>query len=149
MKKRLTLSWKNLTSGLLAALVGGFVLGIGGRIAMVLIALSHGTPERPSLEGSIEVVITGLLIGVPAGLLFLGLRKHLPIPGLWKGAAWGMGVFAVLAIITPPAAESAIKGIGSHIIPITIVLFGLLFSAYGIVVEAVMQKCESGKNADN
>ena len=77
------------------------MLGIGGRLVMALIALSQGTIERPSLEGSIEVVITGLLIGVPAGLLFLGLRKYLPIAGLWKGAAWGVGVFVVLAIITP------------------------------------------------
>ena len=145
----LSLVWKTLTSELLAAFVGGFVLGIGGRLVMALIALSQGTIERPSLEGSIEVVITGLLIGVPAGLLFIGLRKYLPIAGLWKGAAWGVGVFVVLAIITPPAAQSAIEGVGSHIIPITIGLFGLLFVIYGIVIEAVMQKWSSRKKADS
>jgi hypothetical protein len=132
--------WKRIKLGILSAIAGGFVLGIGGRIIMTLIAISEGSVESPTLGGSIEVLLTGIIIGVPARLVFSGLRKYLPFKGLWRGALWGAVLFMILVVFVPEPASSAISGIGSHIIPLTIGLFGLLFIVYGLVMEAVIRR---------
>lgn len=132
--------WKKAGAAVLACIGGGLVLGIGGRLVMLLIALAADITPGFSLGGTAEVLATGFIIGIPAGLFFIAVRKHIRVPGLWKGGLFGGILFLILVLIPPPAARSAVAGVGHRFLPLTISLFGPLFVTYGIVVEAIMQR---------
>ncbi len=134
--------WRQLAAGLLAGLAGGLVLGVGGRVAMRLIALGAGLDPGFSWGGSVEVVATGLMIGVPAGLVFIALRRLIPGPSIWRGAAFGVLLFLALVIVPPPAARSASESVGRLLL--TVGLFGPLFVLYGIVAELVARRLRRG-----
>ena len=119
-------------------LIAGLFLGIGGRLVMALIAVSEGVRQPPSLGGSLEVVATGVLIGTPAGMLYYLVRGRIRTAGWWTGMAWGGLYVTLLALVPPPAARSAVEGIGPHIVPLTLILFGALFVLYGILLEALV-----------
>lgn len=134
------MTWKKAGIGLLAGLVGGLVLGIGGRLAMALIAVAAGRAPAFSLGGSAEVLLTGIAIGAPAGVVFIAARQYLSRLGRWKGALFGALVFVLLVLVPPPAARSAAAGVGQ--LPLTLGLFGALFMVHGMVVEAVIKRRE-------
>ncbi len=129
--------WRQAAVGLVAGLVGGLVLGVGGRVAMRLVALGAGLDPGFSWGGTGEVVATGLFIGVPAAFVFIATRRFIPGPGVWRGAAFSALLFLVLVVVPPPAARSAAGAVGRPLL--TLSLFGPLFLLYGIVVELVRQ----------
>jgi hypothetical protein len=51
------------------------LLGVGGRVAMRIIALAQGTPAGFSLGGSATVVFLGTLSGIAAGLIYAACRQ--------------------------------------------------------------------------
>lgn len=134
--------WRLLAAGLLAGLVGGLVLGVGGRVAMRLIALGAGLEPGFSWGGTGEVVATGLLIGVPAAVVFVALRRFIPGPGVWRGAAFGALLFLALVVVPPAAARSASESVGRLLL--TVGLFAPLLVLYGIVVELVRRRLRRG-----
>ncbi len=134
--------WRLLAAGLLAGLAGGLVLGVGGRLAMRLVALGAGLSPGFSWGGTGEVLATGLFIGVPAALAFVGLRRFIPGPAVWRGAAFGALLFLALVVVPPPAARSAAGSVGRPLL--TLGLFGPLFLLYGVVVEFVAGRLRPG-----
>lgn len=134
--------WRLLAVGLLAGLAGGLVLGVGGRVAMRLIALGAGLEPGFSWGGTGEVVATGLLIGVPAAIAFVALRRFIPGPGIWRGAAFGALLFLALVAVPLPAAELASESVGRLLL--TVGLFGPLFLLYGVVIELVLRRLRRG-----
>ncbi len=131
---------KKVSVGLLAGTIGGLLLGIGGRIAMRVIAIGAGIDGGFSLGGSAEVLATGLIMGTPAGLVYVVLRRYVPRSGLWTGAVFGALYFSMFVLIPPPAARSALDGVGH--LPLSLSLFGPLFVTYGVVVEAIAGRFE-------
>ncbi len=125
--------WRRVAAGFPGGLLGGLVLGLGGRLVMRLIALAAGLPPGFSLGGSVEVFLTGFFIGLPAALVYAAVRQLIPGPGLWRGAAFGALLFVMLVLFPLPAARSAAGSVGQ--LPLTLSLFGPLFVLYGVVVE--------------
>jgi len=134
------MTWSRIRVGLIAGLAGGLVLGLGGRIIMRILAIVAQTGAGFSVGGTIEVLLTGVFIGVPAALVFVFVRKHIPLPGLQRGVLFGVVLFLLLVLVPPPAARSASSGL-TEVAPYTLGLFGVLFVVYGIVVEMVVGRC--------
>jgi hypothetical protein len=105
---------------------------------MRLVALSAGIGTGFSLGGSGEVLATGLLMGIPAGVLYVAIRKYLPGPRLLRGALFGLAYFVVLVLVPPSAARSALAAVGQ--VAIVLTLFGPLFSIYGIILELISKR---------
>lgn len=126
------MTWRTAARAIGVALIGGVLLGVGGRVVMRLIALGAGVPPGFSLGGTVEVIATGVLIGAPAALLWLAVRRWLG-GRLWRGAAYGALVLAALTLVPPPAARSAFSGVGD--LGLTLGLFGPLFVLFGAAVD--------------
>ncbi len=126
------MSWRTAAGAFVIAVGAGLLLGVGGRIVMRLIAVAAGISPGFSIGGSLEVVATGILIGTPAALVWLVLRRLLG-GGIWRGAAYGGLVLAVLTAVPPPAARSAFGAVDN--LALTLGLFGPLFVIYGALVE--------------
>lgn len=126
--------------GLLSGIASGaVVLGVGGRLAMRLVALMASTPTGFTMGGTLEVIGTGTLMGAASGPLYVFLRQVVPSPRLVKGAAFGALLFVCLVALPPPAARSAVSGIGHPLTPI-LFLFGALFVGYGLALAAVVER---------
>jgi hypothetical protein len=62
----------------LGALVGLPVLGLGGRLAMRVLALTTGVPARATVDGTITVLLAGTGAGLVAGVIYGVLAWLLP-----------------------------------------------------------------------
>ncbi len=56
------------------AILGTVILGVGGRVAMRMIAVNSGAPGAMSPSGTLTVVLAGAASGIAAALLHLGSR---------------------------------------------------------------------------
>lgn len=82
---------RNAAVPVLVGLAAGIVvLGIGGRIAMRVIALVTGQVPDFSLGGTLEVLVAGAWRGTLGGLIYLVLRRFFPPTGPWKGLGLGI-----------------------------------------------------------
>jgi hypothetical protein len=122
-----------LSRALAAGVAAGLLLGVLGRIAMALLAMYLGRAGF-TLGGSLEVVATGLAIGVPAALAFAWLERFLRGGPALRGATFGAALFLLLALVPPPAARSALVGTPSRLHVLAALLFGLAFVVYGIAL---------------
>jgi len=116
--------------------VGLLVLGVGGRVAMRLIALRNGTPTGLTVGGTMTVVFLGLVSGV-AGALLLALsdaaaarltrRRPAARPWVRRGA------FALLLLLV------TLRGLrGSP--PIGLPMFLPLVAAFGALLELAARR---------
>lgn len=131
--------------GVVSGITGGVVLGIGGRAVMRVIALAAGLSPGFSLGGTVEVALTGLIIGVPAALAFVLLRRFFPRQTIVAGALFGAMLFAGLAVLPPPAARSAAASVDR--IGLTLAAFAPLFIFYGIAVAWLAGRMESRRRS--
>lgn len=122
--------WKPVTAGLAAGVIAGtLILGIGGRLAMRLIAIISGLPGSHSWGGSLEVVAFGLILGILSGIFF-GLV--FPYTFTWRlltGLLFGLLVYGAVVAI-PMESMGAIAGFPAHKVPIAWI-FGIVFALYG------------------
>jgi mannose-6-phosphate isomerase-like protein (cupin superfamily) len=138
---------RQLVAGLVAGATVGFLLGLGGRLAMRIIAVAAGIDARATLGGSLEVVLTGLAFGIPAGIVFALLRHRGLLTGRGCGALFGAGGFAVVGVLPPPAARSALADVGHP--GLSALLFGVLFVAAGWLLERLLGgRADSGVMAE-
>lgn len=130
--------------GSISGICGGIVLGIGGRAAMRAIALGAGLPLGFSLGGTAEVVLTGLLIGVPAAFAFVLLRRFFPGRSILAGAPFGALLLLGLTLLPPPAARSVAASIDR--LGLTLAAFAPVFIAYGVVVAWISDRLSSRRS---
>ena len=71
--------------GLAAGLAGGAVAGLGARLAMRGVSLSSGLTPNFTLEGTLNIVIVGLVMA------FLSAPPSLPCGSLSPATAFGKG----------------------------------------------------------
>ena len=132
--------------GALSGLVAG---GIGGRIVMRLIALADpssdgtftdakATVGEVTVDGTLTVLAFGAFAGAIAGLLYLGLRRWLPVPPAWNGVAYGgfTLVTAGLLFFDPSNADFQIF----EPVLIVVVLFSALFFVNGLLLSGLMDR---------
>jgi len=128
--------WRQLAAGSAAGIAAGLLIGVGGQLAMRVIAFAAGIDGGVTLGGSAEVVLTGLAFGIPAGVVFAVLRRLGLLVCRGCGALYGAGVFAIVAVLPPPAARSALTDVGHP--GLSALLFGALFVAAGGLIEFLL-----------
>ena len=117
------------------ALVAGFLLGCGARVAMRVLSWLAGTAAEFSTGGSVEIVVFGTLLGAPLALGVFLLRNWRGWTHPWVGLWTSLGIFAALAARPSPSAQSALAA--SPVPGAAIVLvFGALFALFGLWIDA-------------
>jgi hypothetical protein len=117
-----------------AALGCGLWLGVTGRVAMRIVALDVGLRPGLSAGGTAEVVAFGTLLGTPVALALWWLRRRLSLPA-GTGLLVGLALFAVLALIPPPAARSALAALSADHRQAAALPFAVAFVSYGAWVD--------------
>jgi hypothetical protein len=113
---------------LIAGLVSGFlVLGLGGRLAMTLVALLGGTRPRFSFAGSLEVVLLGTLYGVLGGVVLAVIRRRWPRVALRGGLALGAllcGIAWLTSVVGRQTASASPVAV-PVLVGVSVAIFGL------------------------
>jgi hypothetical protein len=122
---------------LLGTLLGAFILGVGGRVAMRLIAVATSGTGSFSIGGTVTVIALGALSGAVGALLLLGtnrfLRRHRLI---------GFLVFwTALLLLT-------LRGL-RPLDPLRLALFLPLVGLFGSALQLLLSKRVSPRYGDN
>ena len=131
-----------------AGLGGGFLAGLLARIAMHVIALA--TPAQPGLltesgavvgaitsEGSAFVVVAGAFVGLPAGLVYLGVRRWLPA-GRWaRSLTFGAVSLCLGGSLMISAGNADFDRVGTP--GLDIVVFVLSFVIAGMAISVLAE----------
>ena len=121
-----------VTIGVLSGIAGGIVAGTGARITMRIVALIAEGRGSFSLGGTLAILIFGAVLGIPFGLLFVGVRRWLPGPAWLKGLIFGAA--GALIFVAPPFLLVEPEGELAIVSPlIGLSLFAPLPVAYGLV----------------
>jgi len=133
----------------MAGTIAGVVsAGLGGRLVMRLIAIidpstdgaftdAEATVGEFTFEGTIQVVVLGAILGAVSGLVYLGLRRWLPVPR-WRGAAYGA---LTLVTVGQPVFDPA--NVDFQIFEpsvIVVALFAALFVINGVIVAKLLDR---------
>ncbi len=133
----------------LGAVSGVVTVGIGSRIVMRVIALADSSTDGTftdaeatvgefSIEGSLSLFPLGIGAGILGGLLFLGVRRWLPVPTKWKGAAYGLLTLLTVGnlLFDPSNADFQIF----EPVLLVVALFTALFFVNGLLLGWLMQR---------
>ena len=116
------------------ALVAGFLLGCGARVAMRVLSWLAGSAAEFSTGGSVEIVVFGTLLGAPLALGVFLLRNWRGWTHPWVGLWTSLGIFAALAARPSPSAQSALAASPVPAVAILLV-FGVLFALFGLWID--------------
>ena len=110
---------------LLGAAAGLPVLGVGGRMAMRLLAIASHAPPSFSPSGTMTVLLAGLASGVAGGVLYATLCRFLPQPRWARSALYTIALVLLTLRGLHPVQALALNA------------FMPLALAYGLVVDVV------------
>lgn len=121
--------------GVLSGIGGGLVAGLGARIAMRVVADAIGKFPEFTVEGTLFIVMLGIVIGIAFGLVFVVVKRFVPGAGLVRGLIFGgllLVVFGLPTLLPPARGELALAPglLGKY-------LFGSLFVVCGTVIALV------------
>lgn len=129
---------------LAGAAVGLLILGIGGRIAMRIIARAAGQTPGFSVGGTLAVILSGALWGLSGGPVALGLEQHTRWPRLARGVVLGGIGFAVAMLTVGRQLDGPVTE--PPLWPIAVAMCAALFLGYGILVAIVVGKTRERGN---
>lgn len=131
-----------------AGMVAGGVAGLGARLAMLVVRLLNGSHNgenthasaivgRVTVSGTISVVMEGVILGVPAAVLYLLARRWVPGRGSMKGLAFG----ALLLIV---AGSAVLNGDYEYFRTIepwqAVAMFAALYPLFGVVLGFLAER---------
>jgi hypothetical protein len=133
-----------LRGALAAGAIAGFLIaGLGSRAAMRIVALADSSTDGALTQDQFIVgemnfgdtaglVILGTIVGLVSGLIYLGIRRWMPVPRWLRGLAFGYGALVTggLLLINPDSVDFRI--FEPVILPIA--LFAALFVLGGGVL---------------
>ncbi len=133
----------------LGALSGLVAAGVGSRVVMKLIALAdpstdgtftdaEATVGEFTVAGTLSLLVLGTIAGVMGGLVYLGVRRWLPVPRAWKGVAFG-----VLTLVTVGNVLIDAGNVDFQIfepVLLVVALFSALFFANGLLLAGLMAR---------
>jgi hypothetical protein len=126
-----------VSAGFLAGATVGLIAGAGARVAMRLVAIAGNVAPAFTVAGTLTILITGVLYGVAAGLLFVAVRPRLP--GSQQGVIFGL----VLVLGFGPIFFLADQVNELHVAPLAgIILFSMLFFLTGLLITATTTRLE-------
>lgn len=142
-------------AGVAGVIAGIVVGGLGGRLFMRLAGTIAGgaaqgagteagfTVGELTLEGTVSLL---LFVGVSSGLVgaawFVIFRPWLGWAGRWRGAAFGVLLFALASatsdVLNPENVDFRILGNG----PVIVISIAALFVGFGLLIEPVASRLE-------
>jgi len=132
-----------IAAGLISGLIAGFaVLGIGGRIAMRLIAMAEGQKLTFTARGTFGVLMVFSIIGVILSVPFATLQGYLRSSNLRKGATFGLLLMLLIVWAVPLAIAVATEDASTLNFASLVArtLFSVLFLGYGVVMATVSKQ---------
>ena len=127
---------RSILIGLSSGAVAGFVIGgIGGRIAMRIIADSIGRSPALTFD-TVTVLLIGTIFGTAGGLIFFAVKSYLSQSTFMQGIGLTAIVFAIVSLpffLRPPGSGSELAlnpTLGRA-------LFSILFISYGFAVPVL------------
>jgi hypothetical protein len=133
-----------LVIGALAGLIGGVIAGLGARVAMRGVADAIGQFPIFTLEGTLFILFSGAIMGVPFGVIYMALRSLAPDSGAWNGLAYGALLFAVFlapSLLFYREGEAALGDPWRNVL-----LFAPIPLVYGLVVQIIVARLETHEN---
>ena len=118
--------------GVLAGAASGVVAGLGARIAMRIVADTIGQYPVLTLEGTLFILLIGVIFGLALGAPYGAIKPILPGRTAAKGLIYGVVLLVSvgLPLLVPPAqGELALAPE-----PLGKGLFGFLFLVYGLSI---------------
>ncbi len=124
----------SVMSGLLSGLLSGMAVGVGARIAMRIVVDTTSRFPTFTPEGTLFVVLSGALLGMPIGVLYTALKQRLPGPVPVRGLLFGLILLGTAGLPLwglPPAGELQLSPeLGRR-------LFGALVIATGMLISLI------------
>src|SRR5262245_4937472 len=121
-------------AALAGMVVGVVVLGVGGRLAMRLVALIIHQVPHLGAGASLGILLIGGIQGTVAGAVYgLTLQRPWPARATTKGILFGSALFGVLALLQPQAIRAEVAAARAYwwaIIP----LFWAVCVGYALVL---------------
>ena len=133
------LSWRALAHrigvGALAGMISGLLAGIGARIAMRIVAVASESPVEFTVEGTVGILIIGVLISVFPGILYALVSGYLPGPWAIHGLLFGLALLVMIGLRFLFGIEGSELARGP--LDLGRGLFAGLFLAYGLALGFV------------
>lgn len=121
--------------GALAGMIAGVLAGIGARIAMRIVALASESPVEFTVEGTVGILIIGVLVSVFPGILYALVSGYLPGPWAIRGLLFGLALLLVIGLRFLFGIEGGELARGP--LDVGRSLFAALFLAYGLALGVV------------
>lgn len=136
-------------AGGIGALSGLIAAGVGSRVVMKVIALADPSTEGTSTDaeatvgdftvaGTLSLMVLGTIAGIMGGLLYLGLRRWLPVPPAWKGVAFGVLTLVSVGNVLIDSANVDFQIFEPVLL--VVALFAALFFVNGLLLAAMMAR---------
>jgi hypothetical protein len=131
-----------------AGIVAGGVTGLGARLAMFVIRLqndSHNgevthelaTVGRVTLEGTVNLIVQGMVYGVAGVVVYVAVRRWMPGRGVVKGVAFGL----FLLVVFGQALLDGNYEYFRYVSPVqAVLLFAALYPLFGAVVGLLTER---------
>ncbi|MGI9551192.1 MAG: hypothetical protein ACR2MT_08340 [Aurantibacter sp.] len=131
---------KRISTGLISGLVAGMlIIGMGGRLAMRIIALLGGQQGGFSWGGTLDVVAFGLITGAISGVIYGMIEKYGFSTKLLNGGLYGILLFVALLVL-PIEGKGAAKAFPDLQLSIYLI-FGVTLIVYGIILAYAYKRC--------
>lgn len=134
-----------LRPALVGTAAGILVLGVGGRVAMRVIALGGGAEPVFSIGGSVEVLAAGAWRGAVGGLLYWLVASLIRWTVPWRGLVTGALLFLVATLTLRPSLREQVAALDAA--PLALGLFGSVFLLYGLAVDLVITLSDRRRRA--
>ena len=122
---------------LIAGFIAGIgVLGIGGRVAMRIMAIVAHRETHFGLGATLGIILIGGILGTLASIPFAASRRWLPRSALAAGLTYGTVMFFVLIPSMPASIREEIDALRGFLIPAGI-LFWAVCTSYAIVLARI------------
>ena len=86
--------------GVACGITSGAVAALWARVAMRMVAIgvADGVGVRPefTIGGTLAIVLTGMVVGAPAGLLYGVVADRIPGPARWRGVMYAGFLLALV-----------------------------------------------------
>ncbi|MBU1699140.1 MAG: hypothetical protein KJ970_07775 [Candidatus Eisenbacteria bacterium] len=125
---------------ILGAAMGALIIGLLGRVVMVVVALAAAHNPNLSLNGILLVLLLGTFLGAIGGLVLLLTRSIFHLTGMAGGAVIGVLLFVLTCLITLLRG-----GLDTSRGPLLLVTLGsalLIFILYGVALNGMVTRLE-------
>ena len=130
---------------LLGAGVGALVLGLGGRAAMVGLALITGREVNLSPRGLLEVLLLGTIVGGVGGLLLLSVSRVPRLGRVGRGMLLGTVLFLASGLLSWFR-----RGMEFDLgeLPFTLAAVAVVFLIYGVTLDGLFTRFEGSAKSN-